>query len=80
MCTSETRLTPSDGCQLGCPDTVFKLHHDGEVAVNKENGAKREARSREECSGQEKEHEQMPEARDSVSQWLALVSVDGAVR
>lgn len=58
------RLTPSDGCQLGCPDTVFKLHHDGEVAVNKENGAKWEARSREECSGQEKEHEQMPEARD----------------
>lgn len=36
------RLTPSGGCQRGCPDAVFKLYHDGEVAVNQKNAAKEE--------------------------------------
>lgn len=38
--TQEKQLTLSGECKPGCPDTTFKLYHDGKVAVNQKNGAK----------------------------------------
>lgn len=66
----------------GCPDTIFKLYHDGEISINQKNGSE-EGRNEQERMFWEEEIAQTNawrQERACLSQWLALVSVARAVK